>query len=164
VPACPAESRSSPAERLAPSVSISQPANRRRLQVKRQVSCICSDATHLVLTGLLSLSLQGRFVSQAFHVSIPHRLGRDEAVRRLKSGLDRAGRDFASVIAIQQQTWIDNTLTFRVGALGQTAMGSLEVLDSSVRLELTLPWLLAKLADRFLPKIEQTGRLLLEHK
>jgi hypothetical protein len=103
-------------------------------------------------------------VSQAFHVSIPHRLGRNEAVRRLKSGLDRAGRDFASVIAIQQQTWTDNTLTFRVGALGQTAMGSLEVLDSSVRLELTLPWLLAKLADRFLPKIEQTGRLLLEHK
>jgi hypothetical protein len=146
----------SPAERLS--------QTGQRLQVKRHVSCFCSDAPHVVLAPIVSLSLQGRFVSQPFHVSIPHRLGRDEAVRRLKSGLDRAGRDFASVIAIQQQIWTDNTLTFRVSALGQTAAGSLEVLDSSVRLELTLPWLLAKLADRFLPKIEQTGRQLLEHK
>jgi hypothetical protein len=103
-------------------------------------------------------------MSQPLVLSIPHRLGRDEAVRRLKSGLDRAGRDFASVISIQQQAWTDNRLAFRVSALAQTAAGTIEVFDNTVRLELTLPWLLAKIADRFLPTIEQKGRLLLEHK
>ena len=99
-----------------------------------------------------------------FVISIPHRLGQDEAIRRLKSGLDRAGRDFASVIAIQQQTWTEDSLDFRVSALGQTASGNIQVLESSVRLEVTLPWLLAKVAEKFLPVIEQRGRLLLEHK
>jgi len=97
-------------------------------------------------------------------VSIPHRLGREEALRRLKSGFERAGRDYARIIAIQEQTWTDNELTFRVSALGQTASGNLQVLDNSVRLELTLPWLLAAIAGKFLPTIEQKGRLLLEHK
>ena len=103
-------------------------------------------------------------MSQPLVLSIPHHLGRDEAVRRLKSGLDRVGRDFASVITIQQQVWTDNRLAFRVSALAQTAAGTIEVFDNTVRLELTLPWLLAKIADRFLPTIEQKGRLLLEHK
>ena len=103
-------------------------------------------------------------MTQPFVVSIPHRLGQDEAVRRLKSGLDRASRDFASVIAIQQQAWTDNSLNFRVSALGQTASGNIQVFESSVRLEVTLPWLLAKVAEKFLPIIEQKGRVLLEHK
>jgi Putative polyhydroxyalkanoic acid system protein (PHA_gran_rgn) len=103
-------------------------------------------------------------MSQPLVLSIPHHLGRDEAVRRLKSGLDRAGRDFASVISIQQQVWTHNRLAFRVSALAQTAAGTIDVFDNAVRLELTLPWLLAKIADRFIPTIEQTGRLLLEHK
>ena len=95
-------------------------------------------------------------------VSIPHSLGRDEAVRRLKSGLERAGRDFGQILTIEQQVWNDSTLTFQVRALGQIASGKLQIFDNSVLLEVTLPWLLAKLTQRFLPKIEEEGRLLLE--
>jgi hypothetical protein len=101
-------------------------------------------------------------VSKPLVVSIPHRLGRDEAVRRLKNGLERTSRDFGQVIAIEQQAWNDNTLTFQVRALGQAASGNLQIFDNSVTLEVTLPWLLAKLTERFLPTIEQKGRLLLE--
>ena len=103
-------------------------------------------------------------MSQPLVVSIPHRLGKDEAIRRLKSGLERAGKDFRHVISIEQQTWNDNALTFHVKALGQAAAGNLQIFDSSVRLEVTLPWLLAKLTERFVPTIEQKGRLLLENK
>ncbi len=97
-------------------------------------------------------------------VSIPHRLGQAEAVRRLRSGLERAERDFKQFIAIEQQVWNGNALTFHVRALGQAASGSLQVFDNSIRLEVTLPWLLAKVAERFVPALEQQGRLLLEHK
>jgi hypothetical protein len=103
-------------------------------------------------------------VSRPLHISIPHRLGRQQAIDRLKNGLDRASRDFAQVISIDQQVWNGDTLTFHVGALGQNAFGKLQVFDDSVRLEVTLPWLLAKMAEKILPTIEQKGRLLLEHK
>lgn len=103
-------------------------------------------------------------MSKPLTVSIPHRLGRDEAVRRLKHGLERAGRDFGQIITIEQQVWNDSTLTFQVRALGQAASGNLQILDNSVLLEVTLPWLLAMLTERFLPTIEQKGRLLLEKK
>jgi hypothetical protein len=103
-------------------------------------------------------------VTKPLVVSIPHRLGQDEAVRRLKNGLERAERDFKQFIAIEQQVWNGNSLTFHVRALGQAATGNLEVFDNSVRLEVTLPWLLAKVAERFVPTLEQQGRLLLEHK
>jgi hypothetical protein len=103
-------------------------------------------------------------MSQPLVVSIPHRLGKDEAIRRLKSGLERVERDFRNVISIEQQAWNENSLTFHVRALGQAAAGSLQIFDSSVRLEVTLPWLLAKLTERFVPTIEKKGRLLLENK
>jgi hypothetical protein len=103
-------------------------------------------------------------MSKPLVVSIPHRLGRDEAIRRLKSGLERAGRDFGHVISIEQQVWNDNSLTFHVRALGQAAAGNLQIFDDIVRLEVTLPWLLAKLTERFLPTIEQKGRLLLDNR
>jgi len=103
-------------------------------------------------------------MSKPLVVSIPHRLGKDEAIRRLKGGLERAGRDFGHVISIEQQVWSDNSLTFQVRALGQAAAGNLQIFDNTVRLEVTLPWLLAKLTERFLPTIEKKGRLLLENK
>ena len=41
-------------------------------------------------------------------VSIPHRLGRDEATRRLKSG--RARTKLGQIFAIEEETWTDNRL------------------------------------------------------
>ena len=37
-------------------------------------------------------------------VSIPHHLGRDEAVRRLKSGLSRAASS-VNVLKVEQESW-----------------------------------------------------------
>ena len=41
-------------------------------------------------------------MSKPLVVSIPHRLGKDEAVRRLKSGLTSARTEFANVFTIQE--------------------------------------------------------------
>jgi hypothetical protein len=101
-------------------------------------------------------------VSRPLIVSIPHRLGRQQATDRLKNGLDRASRDFAQIICIDQHVWNGDVLTFGVSTLGQHASGRLGVLDDSMRLEVTLPGLLAKVAERVLPTIEQKGRLLLD--
>ncbi len=93
-------------------------------------------------------------------VSIPHSLGRDEAVRRLKSGLTRAAAS-VPMLKVDEERWEDNRMMFRVRALGQAASGHLDVGDDHVRLEVTLPWLLQRFAEVAQVAIENRGKLLL---
>ena len=97
-------------------------------------------------------------------IIIPHRLGKQEALRRLQHGLGTAGSSFSHLFTIQEQTWTGDHLQFRVSALGQSANGTIDVADDTVRLEVFLPWLLAKLAETLQPLIRKEGTLLLEKK
>jgi len=103
-------------------------------------------------------------MSKPLVVTIPHRLGRDEAVRRLKSGLRTAQEKFGQFFSLQEEVWTDNRLQFRVTALAQTASGTIDVFDDHVRLEVVLPWLLAKIAAAVQPVIRKEGTLMLEDK
>src|SRR5580692_11308413 len=103
-------------------------------------------------------------MSKPLVVTISHRLGRDEAVRRLKSGVRSAQEKFGQFFTIQEETWTDNRLQFRVTALAQSVSGTIDVLDDHVRLEVMLPWLLAKIAASLQPLISKEGTLLLEKK
>jgi hypothetical protein len=96
-------------------------------------------------------------------VSIPHSLGREEAMRRLKTGLTRAAAS-VPVLSVDEERWEDNRMTFRVRALGQVAAGHLDVEESSVRLEVTLPWLLQRFAEAAQSAIQKRGQLLLTKK
>jgi hypothetical protein len=51
---------------------------------------------------------------------------------------------------------------FNISALGQGASGLVDFADDHVRLEVTLPWLLAKIAEKFTPAIRKEGTLMLE--
>jgi hypothetical protein len=93
-------------------------------------------------------------------VSIPHRLGREEATRRLKAGLTRAATSIP-VLKVDEERWEDNRMVFRVHALGQAAAGHLDVEDDHVRLEVMLPWLLQRFAEVAQVAIQNRGRLLL---
>jgi hypothetical protein len=93
-------------------------------------------------------------------VSIPHRLGREEAVRRLKTGLTRAATS-VPMLQVDEERWDGDRMVFRVRALGQTASGHLDVADDHVRLEVTLPWLLQRFAEVAQVAIRNRGNLLL---
>ena len=93
-------------------------------------------------------------------VSIPHRLGREEATRRLKVGLTRAASSIA-VLKVDEERWQDNQMFFRVRALGQAASGHIDVADDHVRLEVVLPWLLQRFAEVAQIAIRNRGTLLL---
>ena len=94
---------------------------------------------------------------------VGHRLGKVEAVRRLKEGFARTNGNLG-LIAVEQETWEGDTLRFRMRALGQTATGSIDVLEDAIRIEVWLPWLLAKAAKRLLPILRKEATLLLEKK
>jgi hypothetical protein len=90
-------------------------------------------------------------------VSIPHSLGREEAMRRLKTGLTRAASS-VPVLQVDEERWEDNRMIFRVRALGQAASGNVDVADDHVRVEVVLPWLLQRFAEA---AIRNRGKLLL---
>ena len=96
-------------------------------------------------------------------VSIPHKLGKEEALRRVKPALSKASSSFP-VLNVEEEVWSGDSMTFRVRALGQVAAGTVDVADDHVRLAVTLPWLLHKFAQVVQKTIEGRGRILLEKK
>ena len=103
-------------------------------------------------------------MSETVTVIVGHRLGKVEAVRRLKDGLARTQGNLGAMIAMEEETWEGDTLRFRLRALGQIAAASIEVLEDALRIEVSLPWLLAKAAKRLLPILRKETTLLLEKK
>ena len=96
-------------------------------------------------------------------VSIPHRLGREEASRRLRAGLSQAAIK-VPVLKVDHEHWDGDRMEFRVRALGQVAAGQVDVADDHVVVEVRLPWLLQKFADVAQRAIKDRGHLLLEKK
>ena len=68
---------------------------------------------------------------------------------------------FGQVFVVQEQTWTDNRLQFQIAALGQSAIGTIDVEEDHARLEVTLPWLLAKVAEKIQSAIQKQGTLML---
>ncbi len=97
-------------------------------------------------------------------VSIPHRLGREEATRRIKAGFGGAHAHFAHLVTISEERWEDSRLTFHASALGQTASGMIDVREDCVVLSVQLSWLLARFANAATKIIRQQGTLMLEKK
>jgi hypothetical protein len=103
-------------------------------------------------------------MSKALVVSIPHQLGRAEAERRIKSGLATVRTHYSALFHIQEENWTGDRLLFNISTLGQSASGLIDFADDHVRLEVTLPWLLALIAEKLTPAIRKEATLMLEKK
>ena len=103
-------------------------------------------------------------VSETVTAIINHRLGKAEAIRRLKNGFASTNGKLGAIIAMEEETWEGDTLRFRMRALGQSAAGSIQVLEDTLRIEVSLPSLLAQAAKRLLPILRKQATLLLEKK
>jgi hypothetical protein len=103
-------------------------------------------------------------LSDLVTVIVAHRLCKAEAVRRLVEGFARTKGHLGQIITIEEETWEGDTLRFQMRAFAQTAMGTIEVLEDAMRIEVSLPWLLAKAAKRLLPILRKEATLLLEKK
>ncbi len=95
-------------------------------------------------------------------VTIPHRLGKQEAVRRLKDGFSYVRSNFGEGLVVVKDEWAGDHLDFRASLLGQTTTGTVDVDEDHVRLEVQLPWVLALLADKAKSLVRRQGQLMLE--
>ncbi len=68
-----------------------------------------------------------------------HKLGVDEAVRRLKEKFDSVRESFGSQVSELREEWDDRVLSFGFKTVGMTISGTVTVEDSSVTLAANLP-------------------------
>ena len=99
-------------------------------------------------------------MSEPIIVTIPHRLGKTEALRRLQAGFKDA-QSGAGLFVFKNQ-WSGDHLDFSGSLLGQNTIGSIDVAEDHVRLEVKLPWLLSLLANKAKALVEKQGKLMLE--
>jgi Putative polyhydroxyalkanoic acid system protein (PHA_gran_rgn) len=103
-------------------------------------------------------------MSRPLIVSIPHNLGREEALRRLKGGMGNLRTQFGDKLTRLEDTWTGDRMDFNLAALGQSVSGHLVVFEDTVRVEVQLPWLLSMIVNKVRPFIEKQGQLMLEKK
>ncbi|MDZ7627559.1 MAG: polyhydroxyalkanoic acid system family protein [Parvularculaceae bacterium] len=99
-------------------------------------------------------------------IILQHDLGAAEAGRRLKAGWEKLRGGLAGGMMFRfEDEWVsDTSLKFTARGLGQTITGAVDVFPQHVRIEATLPGLLATLAETIAGRVEKEGQILLEKK
>lgn len=95
-------------------------------------------------------------------VSIPHRLGRLEARRRIETGFANILRQVPGSARTCSERWDGDRLIFEVGAMGQIVSGVVDVLDDAVKMEIELPGMLGWIAGALKNRLQSAGQLLLK--
>ncbi len=102
-----------------------------------------------------------RLMRKPIVVTVPHRLGRDEAKQRLVDGLQHVSEQIASAHASLEYGWEEYRLNFSVTAMRQRLDGHTDVEDEFIRISIHLPFLLRMLADPLASRVESDTELLL---
>ena len=100
-------------------------------------------------------------MSEPIVVTLPHQLGKAEALRRLQASFSNAQSSGGSLLVFKNQ-WSGDHLDFRARLLGQSTTGTVDVAEDHVRLEVQLPWLLSLLVNKAKALVEKQGKLMLE--
>ena len=105
-------------------------------------------------------------MSRPVTVTISHELGRDEARRRVRDGFDKLKSQMTGGMMFKfVEEWTsEDTLSFDAKGMGQNISGQIDIFPQHVRIVVTLPGLLATIAETITGKVEQQGKLLLEKK
>jgi hypothetical protein len=74
-----------------------------------------------------------------YNVSVPHRLGRDEALVRVQKFLDQVRQNYGDDVSNVRGQWNENRLEFGFAARGLAVQGTLLVEDHAVHVSGPLP-------------------------
>lgn len=100
-------------------------------------------------------------MSSPISVDIPHRLGREEARRRIEGGVGNL-KGFIPGAAEVRSSWTGDRLGLQVSAMGQEVNAQIDVRDSVVRVEVLLPPALAFFGKAVEAALKRKGADLLE--
>jgi len=94
-------------------------------------------------------------------ISIPHQLTQDEALRRIKSAIADAKKQYGEKIDELRESWNGNSGTLNVAAMGQKLSVVLTVNSSDVTVQSALPLIAMMFRGKIEAAIRQEGTKLL---
>jgi hypothetical protein len=104
-------------------------------------------------------------MSQPIQVDLPHKLGREEARRRIASNIHKLQDHIPGGSAQVGSNWNGDELNLSVQALGQSVDARIGVEETFVRCEVMLPGMLAMFARPIEAMLQKKGSdLLLDDK
>ena len=96
-------------------------------------------------------------------VTVSHKLGREEAKRRIDAGLGKIRAEIAPYVGNLESRWEgDYTLALSASAMMQTISGRIDVYEDFIKIEFGLPRLLHLIGKTIAGRIQKTGAALLE--
>jgi putative polyhydroxyalkanoate system protein len=100
-------------------------------------------------------------MSQPIEVELPHKLGKDEARRRIANNIHRLQEHIPGGAQVESG-WAGDQLNLRVQALGDSVQSTIDVEETKVRVKVLLPGLLSMFAGPVQAMLQKKGDLLLE--
>ena len=109
------------------------------------------------------MAVQTRRMSQPIDVDLPHKLGKDEAKRRIGANIHRLGDMVPGGSAQVNSHWDGDTMKLSVAAIGEAITAYLTVYGDRVHCHFTLPGMLGMFAQPIAAMLRSKGgELLLE--
>ena len=99
-------------------------------------------------------------MQQPVQVDLPHKLGKDEARRRIAANIHKLEQQIPGGAQVTS-SWAGDRLDLKVAALGQSVDAKIEVQDSHVRCTMMLPGVLTMLARPIEAALRKKGGALL---
>ncbi len=104
-------------------------------------------------------------MSRPINVDLPHKLGRDEARRRIAGNIDQLAGHIPGGAAEVKSRWEGDTLHLNIAAMGQDVKAEIAVDEKVVHCMIDLPGMLSLFAGPIEALLKRKGdNLLLEDK
>jgi hypothetical protein len=101
-------------------------------------------------------------MQQPIQVDLPHKLGRDEARRRIANNIHKLKDHIPGGASHVDSNWIGDDLNLAIHALGQAVEANIAVEETRVRVRVMLPGMLAMFAQPIQAMLQKKGNILLE--
>jgi len=100
-------------------------------------------------------------MTQPIDVDLPHRLGKDEARRRIANNIHKLEQHIPGGAQVQSM-WNGDQLSLQVAAMGEAVNATIDVMESKVHLKVLLPGMLGMFAGMVQVALQKKGGVLLE--
>jgi putative polyhydroxyalkanoate system protein len=100
-------------------------------------------------------------MTQPIEVDLPHKLGKDEARRRIANNVHKLQEHIPGGAQVQAG-WAGDQLKLDIGAMGQQVAATIDVMETKVRLKVLLPPMLGMFSGIIQGALQKKGGVLLE--
>ena len=101
-------------------------------------------------------------MQQPIQVDLPHKLGRDEARRRIANNIHKLKDHIPGGASRVDSSWMGDELHLAIHALGQAVEANIAVEETKVRVRVMLPGMLSMFAGPIQAMLQKKGNILLE--